>query len=121
LAAIARSRRPEEAMSDPALARCLTELEAEVSGEKIVTRHILEQLRANTDILLQMQREITQLRTEMISDMGCIRQEVIGLHQKVDKLADRVALQDAHLLSFEAKFAHIAADAMRDVLKIRSD
>jgi hypothetical protein len=119
-------------MSDTVLARRLTELEGEVAGEKVVTRHILDKLRANTDILLQIQRafvglrqdmtsQIGGLRQEMTGEIGGLRQEVIGLHQKVDKLADRVALQEAHLLSFEAKFAHIAAQALREALKSRGD
>jgi hypothetical protein len=89
-------------MTDAALQRRMTELEGEVLGEKIVTRHVLEQMRANTDLLLEIRRELTTL------------------NQKVDKIGDRVALQGAQLTSFETKFAGLAADALREVLKSRS-
>lgn len=80
------------------LERRTSALEGEVAGEKIVTRHILEQLRANTEIMLEM------------------RKELASLAQKVDRIGDRVALTEAHLTSLAAKLPTIIADTMREVL-----
>ena len=85
-----------------ALAGRVVELEGEVKGEKLVTRHILDQLRQNTDILLELRRELT------------------GLHQKIDKVGDAVAIQSAQLAALEPKLGGIVSDAMRAVLRQRS-
>ena len=108
-------------MTDLTLERRLTELEGEVAGEKIVTRHILEQLRVNTDVLLEMRREMLEFRKEMHGELLDIRKEMAALTQKVDGLSDRVALQGAQLVSFEANFAGIAADALREALRSRTE
>jgi outer membrane murein-binding lipoprotein Lpp len=85
------------------LARQVKELAGEVDGEKIVTRHILEQLRQNTDILLEFRGELT------------------ALHQKVDKIGDAVALLGAQVTSLEPKLSGIVADALRDVLRQKAE
>ena len=89
-------------MPETEMKRRVVELEGEVAGEKIVTRHILEQLRQNTEILLELRKEIT------------------SLHQKLDKLGDRTAITDAKVIALEAKLPGIVADAMREVFQERS-
>jgi hypothetical protein len=95
----AASLAERNSMTEPDIARRVTELEGEVGGEKVVTRHILEQLRANTDILLELRKEMT------------------GLHQKLDRLGDRAAITEAKVTALETKSPGIVGDAMRETYK----
>lgn len=82
-----------------ALKRRVAELEGEVAGEKVVTRHILEKLNRLTDLVIE---------TNM---------KVDGLSGKVDRIASDVALTRAQLIALEPKIAGIVADALRDAWK----
>jgi hypothetical protein len=75
-----------------ALKRRIAELEGEVGGEKQVTRHILEKVSDNTDLLLEIKRDLA-------------------------KLSDRVAIQSANLEAIGPRLAGIVADAMRESYK----
>ena len=76
------------------LRRKVAELEGEVAGEKKVTRHILEKLSDNTNLLLEIKRDLA-------------------------KLSDNVAIQGAQLEAIGPKLSGIVADAMREALKNR--
>ena len=74
------------------LKRRVAELEGETTGEKAVTRHILEKLSENTDLLLAIRRDLA-------------------------KTGDRVAVQGAQLDALGPKLTGIVSDAMREVLR----
>jgi seryl-tRNA synthetase len=57
-------------------------LEREVEGEKLVTRHILEQTRRNGDDLATMRGEMKAMRGELKD----LTRKVDGLDRKVDDL-----------------------------------
>jgi hypothetical protein len=76
------------------LKRRVAELEGEVTGEKTVTRHILQKVSENTDLLLEIRREL-------------------------GKIGDRSAIQGAQLEAFGPKLTGIVADAMRESWKER--
>lgn len=133
-------------MTEASLVRRVTELESEVAGEKVVTRHILEQVRANTEILLELKKAIIGvqgyvhgeivgvkdyvhgeiiglkgaflgMKDEMMGELLGLKREVIGLHQKVDRLSDRVAITEAKVTALETKLPGIVADVVRETIK----
>src|SRR5258708_15795107 len=85
--------------------RRMSVLEGEVEGEKLVTRHILEQTRRNGDDLATLKTDSALMRAELTrhsallnvltqdvtmlrQNMGQIRQE---MHARLDTLAQDVA------------------------------
>lgn len=76
-------------------------LEQEVEGEKLVTRHILEQTRRNSD-------DLAAIKTRLDRVEG----KVDGLDQKVDRLDRKVA-------DFIGMLPKTVADAVRDGLRER--
>jgi uncharacterized protein YoxC len=57
-------------------------VEREVEGEKMVTRHILEQTRRNGDDLATVKSELAGVKSDVVH----VRQQVDGLERKVDGL-----------------------------------
>jgi hypothetical protein len=81
-------------------------LEQEVEGEKLVTRHILEQTRRNGD------------------DLATIRKQLDGvdlkrLVQKVDGLESKISGVDAKLTGLAHSLPTMIAETMREVLNKR--
>src|SRR6266496_5264094 len=65
-------------------------LEGEVEGEKMVTRHILEQTRRNGDDLAAIKTRLDRVERKvdgLEQKIGGFEQEFGGLSQKVDGLA----------------------------------
>jgi hypothetical protein len=63
------------------LKRRITLLEEDTKGEKLVARHTLRKVTANEDILLDVKKEVTELRNELAllrADMPGIIATVIG-------------------------------------------
>ena len=63
------------------LKRRITLLEEDSKGEKLVTRHILRKVTENETILLDVKKEVTELRNELAllrADMPGIIANVIG-------------------------------------------
>lgn len=60
-------------MTELTALRRQAELKGEAEGEKILTRHVLDQLRQNTDVVLELQRQLA------------------AQAQKLDKIGDAVA------------------------------
>lgn len=102
-----------------ALKRKVTEIEGEISGEKIVTRHILEQLRANTEILLEMRKEMGQFRLDVAEEFTSVHGELSSLRQYAARLGDQVAIDSAQLEAIGPKLSGLVADALRDAWKTR--
>lgn|SRR5438477_330144 len=87
-------------------------LEREVEGEKMVTRHILEQTRHNSDDLAaikgrldRVEGKVDGLATEMREEFGGVRQDVTGLR--------------GMLAGLTTNLPTMIADVMRQVLRER--
>jgi hypothetical protein len=82
-------------------------VEGEVEGEKLVTRHILEQTRRNGD------------------DLAAIKTRLDGLDQKfgaLDSKIDRVETRlDNRIGSLERSIPKIVGDVVREVFRERDD
>ncbi len=76
-------------------------LEREVEGEKMVTRHILEQTRRNSDDLAAIKSRLDRVERKVDG----VEQKVDGLDRKVDDLTKSLPT--------------IVADVMRGVLRER--
>ena len=83
-------------------------LEREVEGEKMVTRHILEQSRRNGDDLAAIKTRLERVEEKLDGvDLKGLVRKVDGLDKKVDGLAQNLP--------------RIVGDVMRDVLRERDD
>ena len=78
-------------------------LEQEVAGEKLVTRHILEQTRRNGD-------DIAAVKTRL----GRVEEKVDGLDRKVDGLAQEVGGVKHTLNGLIRDLPKIVSDALSD-------
>lgn len=83
-------------------------LEREVEGEKMVTRHILEQTRRNGDDLAAIKTRLDRVEEKL--DGVDLR----GLARKVDSLEHKVT-------GLTRDLPKIVGDAMREVLRERDD
>lgn len=72
------------------------ELEAEVSGEKLVTRHMLKKLDHIEDMLTTVVRELSQI-------------------------GSRLTLIEAQLEPMDARMARLVGDTMREVLATKKE
>ncbi len=77
------------------------ELADEVAGEKVVTRHILEQTRRNGD------------------DLAAVKTRLGRVEEKVDGLDRRVGGVETKLDALIRELPHTIADTMREVLAER--
>ena len=84
-------------------------LEREVDGEKMVTRHILEQTRRNSDDLAAIK-----------SRMDRFEQRFDGLERKVDGLDRKVDGLDRKVDDLTKNLPRIVGDAVREANKGRS-
>jgi hypothetical protein len=81
-------------------------LEREVEGEKLVTRHILEQTRRNGDDLAAVKTRLDRIEEKLDGvDLKGLVRKVDGLDKKVDGLAENLP--------------RIVGDVMREVLRER--
>ena len=80
-------------------------LEREVEGEKMVTRHILEQTRHNSDDLAAIKTRLDRAE-----------HKVDGLDSKIDGVESRL---DNRIGSLERSLPKIVGDVMREVLRER--
>jgi uncharacterized protein YoxC len=74
-------------------------LEREVEGEKMVTRHILEQSRRNAD------------------DLAAIKSRLERVERKVDGLASKVSSVDQKIDDLARSLPDIVGEAVREVLR----
>ena len=83
-------------------------LELEVEGEKLVTRHILEQTRRNGDDLAAVKTRLDRIEEKLDGvDLKGLVRKVDGLDRKVDGLTENLP--------------RIVGDVMREVLRERDD
>jgi hypothetical protein len=83
-------------------------IEREV-GEKLVTRHILEQTRRNGDDLAAVKTRLDRIEEKLDGV------DLKGMSQKVDGLDQKVGRVEARLASLERNLPKIVGDAVRDV------
>ncbi len=83
-------------------------LEREVEGEKMVTRHILEQTRRNSDDLVAIKTRLDRVETK-----------VDGLERKVDQLDRKVDQLDRKLDDLAKGLPAMVADVVREVWRER--
>ncbi|MDB5557205.1 MAG: hypothetical protein JWQ36_139 [Enterovirga sp.] len=96
-------------MTDVAvLERRVTALEQEVEGEKLVTRHILEQTRLNADDLAAIKARLANHDRRFDSHDA-----------RFDKLDARFDRLDADLRSLRADLPKMVAETLREVLRER--
>src|SRR5579871_1357696 len=86
-------------------------LEREVEGEKLVTRHILEQTRRNGDDLAAIKRQLAGV------DLKKLVQKVDSLEVKVDSLESKIGGIDAKLTGLAHSLPIIVAEAVRKGLR----
>jgi|GEM_PF-1805292 hypothetical protein len=77
--------------------------EREVEGEKLVTRHVLEQTRRNGDDLATIKKQLDGV-------------DLKGLVQKVDSLEWKIGSVDAKLTALAHSLPTMIAEAMRKAL-----
>ena len=86
----------------------VTIVEPEVEGEKLVTRHILEQTRRNGDDLAVIKARLSGVEQKLDGvDLKALVKRVDGLDRKVDDLAKNLP--------------RIVGEAMREVLREARD
>ncbi len=83
------------------LERRVSAVEQEVEGEKLVTRHILEQTRRNGD------------------DIAAIRTQLGRVESRLDRVETEVAGVKSDLRGLIAALPRLMADTMREVLRER--
>jgi uncharacterized protein YoxC len=90
-------------------------LEGEVEGEKMVTRHILEQTRRNSDDLAAIKSRLD--RHDQRFDQ--LEQKFDGLERKVDGLERKVDGLDLKFNRLTRDLPTVVADVMRQVFRER--
>ncbi|MDQ2080583.1 hypothetical protein RA307_10350 [Xanthobacteraceae bacterium Astr-EGSB] len=76
-------------------------LEREVEGEKMVTRHILEQTRRNSDDLAAIKSRLDRVEQKVdgvAQEIGGLRGDMTGLRGTVSGLADSLSRMVADVL-----------------------
>ncbi len=85
-------------------------VEREVEGEKLVTRHILEQTRRNGDDLAAAKTRLDR-----------VERKIDGVEAKVDGVDDKVRGLGAKVDDLTKAMPKIVGDVMREVLRERGD
>jgi|SRR5215831_11203661 len=83
-------------------------VEREVEGEKMVTRHILEQTRRNSD-------DLAAIKTRL----GRVEQKVDGLGHEVAELRQEVSGLKGTVGGLATNLPKVVGEVMRDVLRER--
>jgi seryl-tRNA synthetase len=90
-------------------------LQDEVEGEKLVTRHILEQTRLNSKDIATLIREVKGIK----SDVGGLKSDVRSLKSDVRDLQTKVGTLDAKLTGLIHNLPAMIAEAVREGLRGR--
>ena len=78
-------------------------LEREVEGEKLVTRHVLEQTRRNGD------------------DLAAVKSRLDRVEQRLDRVENKLDGLDVRFSAFLREYPATVADVMRQVLRERGE
>jgi len=90
-------------------------LEREVEGEKMVTRHILEQTRRNSDDLAAIKTRLDRVEGKV----DVLQTKVDGLETKVDGLQTTVGGLQSTVNGLVRELPTIVAEAVREALPKR--
>ena len=93
-------------MPGPVTREEFDELADEVRGEKVVTRHILEQTRRNSDDLAVLKTRVQR-----------VEEKVDALDRKVDGLDRKVDGLDRKVDGLAREIRRMVADTMREVMR----
>jgi len=89
-------------------------LQDEVEGEKLVTRHILEQTRRNGDDLATIKKRLEGVDLKGLArKVDSLESKVGGLESKVGNLESKVGSLDAKLTGLIHNLPAIIAEALR--------
>jgi uncharacterized protein YoxC len=97
-------------------------LEREVEGEKMVTRHILEQTRRNSDDLAVIKTRLERVEAkvdDLTGTVGGLTQTVGGLTQTVGGFTQDVRRFDTSLKNLVRDLPQIVGDAVREAMPKR--
>ena len=104
-------------------------VEGEVEGEKLVTRHILEQTRRNGDDLAAIKTRLDRVERKLDGleqkfdgleqKVGGLEQKVDGLEQNLGGLGQKVGGLEQNLNGLRKDLPKIVGDTMREVLRER--
>src|SRR5687767_6887633 len=97
-------------------------LEREVDGEKLVTRHILEQTRRNGDDLAAIKTRLDRVERKvdgLEQRFGGLEQKVGGLEQKVGGLEQKVGGLERKVDGLIRDLPAIVGDVVREVFRER--
>src|SRR5262245_44819220 len=97
-------------------------LEREVEGEKMVTRHILEQTRRNGDDLAAIRTRLDRVEGKLDGldqRISAVEQRFGGVEQRVGAVEQRLGSVDHRLGSLERNLPQIVASTLREVLDER--
>jgi chromosome segregation ATPase len=100
-------------MPGPVAREEFDELADEVSGEKTVTRHILEQSRRNGDDIAALKSRVGRVEEKV----DALDRRVEGLDRKVESLDRQVQGLRVDLHGLRDSLPRIVGDTMRDVLR----
>lgn len=90
-------------------------LELEVEGEKLVTRHILEQTRRNGDDLAAVKKRLDRIEEKLDGV------DLKGMDRKVDSLDRKVDQLDKKFDGLTKSLPRIVGDEMRKALRERDE
>jgi len=113
-------RNREWAMPGPVTREEFDELVEEVRGEKVVTRHILEETRRNSDDLAVLKTRVQRVEEKVDGldrKVDGLERKVDGLDRKVDLLDRKVDLLDRKVDGLAREIPRIVADTMREVMR----
>jgi|SRR5690606_37519407 len=88
-------------------------LEGEVEGEKMVTRHILEQTRHNGDDLAALKTRLDRIEPKV----DRLDHMVNGVEHKVDGLGGKVDRLEHKLDALSQSLPRIVGDAVRELMR----
>jgi predicted RNase H-like nuclease (RuvC/YqgF family) len=97
------------------LQACVSAVEQEVEGEKMVTRHILEQSRRNGDDLAAIRSRLEGVDGRFDG----LERKFDNLERRFDGLERKVGGLERQMDGFRKDLPTIVADVMRDVLSER--
>jgi methyl-accepting chemotaxis protein len=86
-------------------------VEQEVEGEKLVTRHILEHTRRNTDEVAGLRVEVASLRKDLTG-------KIDSLDGKIDSVASDLTGLRGTVHGLAANLPRIVGDAVREAMRV---
>lgn len=95
-------------------------LEREVEGEKMVTRHILEQTRRNGDDLAAVKTRMDRVETRLDrfeTRLGGVESRLGGVESRLGGVENGLGGLEHKVSALTRDLPKIVADAMRDVLR----